>query len=227
MTTSALDSPEEPTPTSRQEAAGIDSIYSPGTPFWTRWLGFIAYLDLFGSFFFGSGLRRATEAVVPVAETMFGRLDAVLTAQPSFAGLGAVGLGILVLREESQRLERLLGSTGYLGLAALSVLIGNVAALAGFAEPTGIAAPFVCVLFASAAWTQNSPPKVLLSWGQRAWVAVFILVLLVVYDFLLDGRTWPLSVSAAALVGNLVARHYARRRWNAPPTDAPPAEASP
>jgi hypothetical protein len=225
MTTSALDSPEEPTPTSRQEAAGIDSIYSPGTPFWTRWLGFIAYLDLFGSFFFGSGLRRATEAVVPVAETMFGRLDAVLTAQPSFAGLGAVGLGILVLREESQRLERLLGSTGYLGLAALSVLIGNVAALAGFAEPTGIAAPFVCVLFASAAWTHNAPPKVY-SRGERLGTAALVVGLLVGY-VLLGGRTWAFSSSAAAFVGSLVVRHYARRRWNAPPTDAPPAEASP
>lgn len=192
-------------------------------PFLTRWLSLFAGLDLLSSYLFG--MSKGVAVAPALAETMNGRLVAMLTTEPPFKPFWFLGLGLLVFREPSERLERLLGWAGYLGLFALSAMVGNLGNLLGVAEPTGLAAPFLSVILTSSAWTQAAPPKPLGA-GTLAWLVALFLGALIALYALTDGRTWAFSTSASAVVGTLIVRHQARRRWSTPPTDAPIAEAA-
>ncbi len=223
MTT--LDRRDDAPPQSRHEpptsSAGSDFWWQG--PFLTRVLGFFAGLELISSYLFG--MSKGGGVAPALAETMKGRLFAMLTTEPPMKPFWFLGLGLLVFREQSERLERLLGWGGYLGLFALSAMIGNLGHLLGVAEPTGLAAPFICVILASQAWTQAAPPRPVGA-GTLAWLGALFFGALIALYALTDGRTWAFSTFASAIVGTLVVRHQARRRWSKPPTDAPTAEAA-
>lgn len=224
MTTNALDAPGDVTPKGAPEppTPGSVAVFWWERPFLTHWLSLFAGYELLGSYVLGMSKGGVAPAL---AETMNGRLVAMLTTEPPFKPSWFLGLGLLLYREQSERLERLLGWAGYLGLFALSAMVGNLGNLLGVAEPTGLAAPFLCVILASSAWTQDAPPRPVGA-EMLAWSFALFLGLLSGLYALTDGRTWAFSTSASAIVGTLIVRHQARRRWSTPPTDAPTAEAS-